>query len=126
MNEKILKSILDKKRELDRHRPLPSAIVKKLEEEFSIAWTYNSNAIEGNTLTLQETEIVLNTGITIGGKTVNEHFEVINHKKGIDFVRSLVSKKENVTEDTIRKLHELILQSIVYSRRAADRLSRRR
>jgi Fic family protein len=79
MNNNLLKSILGKKRALDTYRPLPPAIVKKLEEEFSIAWTYNSNAIEGNTLTLQETEIVLNSGITIGGKTVNEHFEVVNH-----------------------------------------------
>ena len=112
MNKKILNSINGKKRELDRHRPLSPSIVRKLEEEFFIAWTYNSNAIEGNTLTLQETEIILNTGVTIGGKTVNEHFEVINHKNGIDFVKSLVSRKENVTEETIKKLHALILKSI--------------
>jgi len=112
MNKKLLDSILGKKQELDRHRPLPPSIVRKLEEEFLVAWTYNSNAIEGNTLTLQETEIVLNSGVTIGGKTVNEHFEVINHKNGIDFVKSLVSKKENVTEKTIKQLHALILQSI--------------
>ena len=112
MNKKLLDSILGKKQELDRHRPLPPSMVRKLEEEFLVAWTYNSNAIEGNTLTLQETEIVLNSGVTIGGKTVNEHFEVINHKNGIDFVKSLVSKKENVTEKTIKQLHALILQSI--------------
>lgn len=112
MNSKILQSILGKKRALDRYRPLPAAIVKKLEEEFFIAWTYNSNAIEGNTLTLQETEIVLNTGVTIGGKTVNEHFEVINHKNGIEFVKSLVNRKENLTEDTVKQLHSLILKSI--------------
>lgn len=112
MNEKLIESINGKKRELDRHRPLNPSIVRKLEEEFSIAWTYNSNAIEGNTLTLQETEIVLNTGVTIGGKTVKEHFEVINHKNGIDFVNSLVSKKENVTKETVKKLHALILKSI--------------
>ncbi len=112
MNKKILNSILGKKSELDRHRPLSPSIVLKLEEEFSVAWTYNSNAIEGNTLTLQETEVVLNAGVTIGGKTVNEHFEVINHKNGIDFVRSLVSRKENVTEETIKKLHALILKSV--------------
>lgn len=83
MNEKLLISILAKKAELDKHRPLNPSIVKKLEEQFVLEWTYNSNAIEGNTLTLQETEIVLNQGITIGGKTVNEHLEAINHKKGI-------------------------------------------
>lgn len=112
MNEKLLQSIEGKKRELDRNRPLNSSIVRKLEEEFSIAWTYNSNAIEGNTFTLQETEIVINTGITIGGKTVNEHFEAINHKKGIDYLKLVVDKKETITEQTIRNLHSLILKSI--------------
>lgn len=112
MNKKLLNSILGKKRELDRYRPLSPSIVLKLEEEFSVAWTYNSNALEGNTLTLQETEVILNAGITIGGKTVNEHFEVINHKNGIDFVKSLVSRKENVTEETIKMLNALILKSI--------------
>ena len=112
MHEKLLRSIEGKKRELDRNRPLNPSIVRKLEEEFSIAWTYNSNAIEGNTLTLQETEIVINTGITIGGKTVNEHFEAINHKKGIDYIKLIVDKKERITEQTIKNLHSLILKSI--------------
>ena len=112
MNSTLRQSILGKKQALDRYRPLPPALLKKLEEEFALAWTYNSNAIEGNTLTLQETEIVLNSGVTIGGKTVKEHFEVVNHKNGIDFVKSLVAKKEPLTEDTIRQLHVLILQSI--------------
>ncbi len=93
MTEKLINSIEGKKRELDKHRPLRATIVKKLEEEFSIAWTYNSNAIEGNTLSLQETEVVLNQGITIGGKTVNEHFEAINHKKGIEYIKFIVTKK---------------------------------
>ena len=112
MNEKLLSSIEGKKRELDRNRPLNASIVRKIEEEFTIAWTYNSNAIEGNTLTLQETEIVINTGITIGGKTVNEHFEAINHKEGIEYLKSVVNKNEKITEGTIKKLHALILKSI--------------
>ena len=105
MNEKLLRSIEGKKRELDRNRPLNPSIVRKLEEEFTIAWTYNSNAIEGNTLTLQETEIVINSGITIGGKTVNEHFEAINHKKGIDYLKLFVEEKGRITEQIIRNLH---------------------
>ena len=112
INKLLLGSIREKKRELDSHRPLNKSIVKKLEEEFSIAWTYNSNAIEGNTLSLQETEMVINAGITVGGKTVNEHLEAINHKKGIDFIRSIVLRKEKITEKTILKLHEYILSSI--------------
>ena len=112
MDKKLIESIQGKKLELDRHRPLNPSIVRKLEEEFLIAWTYNSNAIEGNTLSLQETQIVLNTGVTIGGKTVNEHFEVINHKNGIEYINSLVTKKTNITQNTVKKLHGLILKSI--------------
>ena len=112
MYDKLKNSIEGKKRELDRNRPLSPGIVRKLEEEFSIAWTYNSNAIEGNTLSLQETEVVLNEGITIGGKTVNEHFEAINHKKGIDYVKKIVEKKTNISEEVIRVLHRIILTSI--------------
>jgi Fic family protein len=112
MNEKLLKSILAKKAELDKHRPLNQSVVKKLEEQFAIEWTYNSNAIEGNTLTLQETEIVLNQGITIGGKTVNEHLEAINHKKGIEYLKKIIQKKENLSEDTIKNIHQIILKEI--------------
>ena len=112
MKEKLLQSIKGKKRKLDRSRPLSPSVVRKLDEEFTIAWTYNSNAIEGNTLSLQETEIVINRGITIGGKTVNEHFEAINHKNGIDYIKSVINRKEKITEKTIKKLHELILHSI--------------
>ncbi len=112
ISKNLLESIIGKKKELDLHRPLNKSIVKKLEEEFSIAWTYNSNAIEGNTLSLQETEMVINSGITIGGKTVNEHLEAINHKKGIDFIKSIVLKKEPITDKTIKTLHKYILNSI--------------
>ena len=112
MEEKLLNSIEGKKRELDRNRPLSSSIVRKLEEEFSIAWTYNSNAIEGNTLTLQETVLVVNSGITIGGKTVNEHLEAINHFKGIEFLKSIVTKKEEISEEIIKKMHKIILSTI--------------
>ena len=78
MDKRLLDSIEGKKRELDRFRPLPSAVVQKLNEQFTLEWIYNSNAIEGNTLTLQETELVLNRGLTIGNKSLQEHFEAIN------------------------------------------------
>lgn len=67
----------EKKKILDRKRPLSK---KTLEENFKLEWTYNSNAIEGNTLTLKETKVALE-GITIGGKTVHEHLEAINHNE---------------------------------------------
>ena len=90
MDKTLLASIEGKKRELDKLRPLPPSIVQKLKEQFLIEWTYNSNAIEGNTLTLQETELVLNRGLTIGNKSLKEHFEAINHKECIELIEKFV------------------------------------
>jgi Fic family protein len=74
-------SHLDKlKEKLDSYRPLPVAVVRNLHEDLVLRWTYHSNAIEGNTLTLKETKVVLE-GITIGEKTLREHFEAINHRR---------------------------------------------
>ncbi|EFM10655.1 huntingtin interacting protein E-like protein [Paenibacillus curdlanolyticus YK9] len=75
------------KMELDELRPLPTAAVRNLEEVYRVEWTYNSNAIEGNTLTLLETKLVLEEGLTIGGKKLREHFEVVNHSEAISYVQ---------------------------------------
>ena len=83
LNSDLLNSIEKKKRELDSYRPFSTELMHKLEEQFIVEWTYNSNAIEGNTLSLQETELVINRGLTIGNKSLKEHFEAINHKDGI-------------------------------------------
>lgn len=85
----FFKELDEKKQKLDSKRPLPKETLKSLEENFKLEWTYNSNAIEGNTLTLKETKVVLE-GITIGGKTMREHLEVINHKEAIEFLEELV------------------------------------
>ena len=112
MNPVLLKSIEGKKRELDICRPLPPEIVRKLDEQFTLEWTYNSNAIEGNTLSLQETELVINRGVTIGNKSLKEHFEAINHNEGIGFLYDFVKKKKKLDEKAILELHKLILRNI--------------
>jgi Fic family protein len=112
MDKTLLSSIEGKKRELDKLRPLPTSIVQKLKEQFLIEWTYNSNAIEGNTLTLQETELVLNRGLTIGNKSLKEHFEAINHKECIELVEKFVDKKEDLNTQFIKQLHKIILKNI--------------
>lgn len=99
------------KNKLDKYRPLPEEIVKNLHEDIVLRWTYNSNAIEGNTLTLKETKVALE-GITIGGKTMREHFEAINHKEAILYVEELVSDKIPLSEWTIKSIHKLILKNI--------------
>lgn len=99
------------KTQLDRHRPLPPAVVKNLHENLVLNWTYHSNAIEGNTLTLKETKVALE-GITVGGKSLREHFEAINHRDAIALVEELVQKQQPLDEWTIKSLHQLVLKNI--------------
>lgn len=98
------------KKQLDLLRPLPPYTVKSLHENMLLEWTYHSNAIEGNTLTLKETKVVLE-GITIGGKSMREHFEAINHKEAIEYVESIVGQKEPLSEREIKSIHQLILKN---------------
>jgi len=97
--------------ELNQFRPFSPNTLKSLREQLIVEWTYNSNAIEGNTLTLQETKVALE-GITIGGKSLREHFEVISHQEAILFIEELVQKNEELNELDIKSIHALILKSI--------------
>ncbi|ALX48941.1 Fic family protein [Lentibacillus amyloliquefaciens] len=100
-----------KKERLDDKRPLPKYTLRSLREKLLLEWTYNSNAIEGNTLTLQETKVVLE-GITVGGKAMREHLEVINHRDAITYVEEIVQRQEFLSEWQIRNLHRLVLKEI--------------
>lgn len=97
--------------EIDSKRPLNKDSVNSLRENLIVDWTYNSNAIEGNTLTLSETKVVLE-GITIGGKSVVEHLEAINHKEAIYFLESLINDNEQLSEWNIKNIHAIILKNI--------------
>ena len=99
------------KRELDSKRPIPKATLKSLKETINLEWIYNSNGIEGNTLTLRETQIVLE-GITVGGKSIKEHLEAINHEKAILYLDELVKDKQPITEWNIKNIHQIILKEI--------------
>lgn len=99
------------KARLDALRPLPAALLRNLHDELVLRWTYHSNAIEGNTLTLMETKVVLE-GITVGGKRLREHFEAINHRDAILYVEDIVRRTEPFSEWQIRNLHRLILKNI--------------
>jgi Fic family protein len=96
---------------LDRQRPLDPAIVRNLREDLIVRWTYHSNAIEGNTLSLRETKVALE-GITIGGKTLREHLEAVNHREAILLLEEVVQKNAEFSEWMIRSLHQLILKGI--------------
>lgn len=112
MNEKVLKRIKDKKDQLSKLRPLPQSALQRLKSELSIEWTYNSNAIEGNTLTLQETRLVLEQGITVKGRNLREHFEAKNHEKAILFVEELAKPRYSLCERDILKVHSLVVENI--------------
>lgn len=112
MNSKIFKRIADKQKKLKQLRPLPQAALERLQAQFNIEWTYNSNAIEGNTLTLRETRMVLEQGVTVKGKNLREHFEITNHEKAIEFVESLAKPKYLLTVEDVFSIHSLVLQNI--------------
>ncbi|MCW1967970.1 MAG: Fic family protein [Anaerolineae bacterium] len=113
MIEKRLLARIDQlKRELDALRPLPAVAVARLKEHLNVEWTYNSNAIEGNTLTLRETQLILQHGVTIGGKSLREHFEVVNHSEAIEYVEHLAQKDDPITGADIRQIHNLVLAKI--------------
>ncbi|WLR41802.1 Fic family protein [Bacillus carboniphilus] len=107
----MFEKIEEMKIQLDESRPLEKYTLKSLREKMLLEWTYHSNAIEGNTLTLNETKVVLE-GITVGGKTMREHLEVINHRDAILYVEEIVQKKEVFSEWQIKNLHRLVLKGI--------------
>ncbi len=106
--ESLLSQIDRKKKELDGKRPLTEGEVARLNEEFTVEYTYNSNAIEGNTLTLRETDLVLR-GLTIDKKPLKDHMEAVGHKEAFDFVTELVKEKCEINERVIKQIHYLVL-----------------
>ena len=107
-----LRQIDELKARLASARPLPKAALHKIEEALAIEYTYESNRIEGNTLTLQETALVIEEGLTIGGKSLREHLEAINHNEAIAFIKDIAQGEEPITERTILQIHALILRGI--------------
>jgi cell filamentation protein, protein adenylyltransferase len=102
-----------KKQELDQYRPLPHALCRNLEDWFRIELTYTSNGIEGNTLTRQETALVVEKGLTVGGKSLKEHLEAANHAAALDWMHHLISRSSSsISEDIILQIHKLILKGI--------------
>ncbi|MCF8201572.1 MAG: Fic family protein [Crocinitomicaceae bacterium] len=93
-------------------KPLGAAQILKLKSFFHTAYTYESNRIEGNTLSLQETHLVVNEGITIGGKTMREHLEAINHQEAIDFIEGLVQNTAVLNKEILLQIHQLVLKGI--------------
>ncbi|MGE0633514.1 MAG: Fic family protein [Pseudobdellovibrionaceae bacterium] len=112
--KRILARINEKYNLIQSQRPLSPAVVAKLKEQFSLEMTYNSNAIEGNKLTLKETFLVINNGLTVKGKSLQDHLEAKNHHEAIHFLYELIEheKRHTVSEQLIRSLQQLIVRDI--------------
>lgn len=111
LKEDFFSEVDELKEMLDKKRPLSKETIKSLKESVNLEWTYNSNGIEGNTLTLRETQVVLE-GITVGGKSIKEHLEAINHEKAILYLDEIVKDENPITEWNIKNIHQLILKDI--------------
>lgn len=96
------------KEELEKHRPLPKAILQSLEEKLEIDEVHNSTAIEGNALTLGETALVLTKGLTIGGKSLKDHLEVKSYDKAYQYIKTIYKKTKKIDEKIILEIHKLI------------------
>lgn len=110
MDAKFIK-IDELKSLLDSYRPLPLDTATSLRKAIAVDMTYNSNAIEGNTLTLSETKVVIEDGITVNGKSIKEHLEALNHYEAIEYVISILNNRI-VGVDIIKNLHYLIMKGI--------------
>ena len=108
----LLQQIDKLKDKLQAIRPLPAEALNKIKASFEMEYTYESNRIEGNTLTLQETALVVSEGVTIGGKSMVEHLEAINHAQAIEFIKDIARSDIEINERTIKEIHGIILHGI--------------
>lgn len=108
----IIQRIEGKKKKLDQVRPLPQSALHKIREALSVEWTYNSNAIEGNTLSLRETQMILEEGVTISGKSLREHFEAKNHDTALKHLNALATQETPLESSEILSLHGYVMRSI--------------
>lgn len=113
IQEELLTRINEKMKQLISMRPIPADALGRLHEEMRLVHTYHSNAIEGNTLTLQETKLVLEEGLTIGGKSLREHLEASNNAKAFDRMEELAKKKIAIDHVTIQEIHEIVTRGIL-------------
>ncbi|MBU0651824.1 MAG: Fic family protein [Proteobacteria bacterium] len=111
MTTPVLKQIDALKARIDAHRPLDAHMLKQVREYFRIGMAYSSNALEGNSLTETETKIVIEDGITIGGKPVRDHLEALGHSEAYDLLFRL-AKNQEITEANVKELHRLFYYRI--------------
>jgi Fic family protein len=112
LGNQIKARLEEKLSKLNEYRPLPKEVIVKLNEQFAIEMTYNSNAIEGNTLTLQETAWVIQDGLTIKGKSMKDHLEARDHYSALTFLYEVIEQdvRQTISEMLIRTIHQLVVR----------------
>jgi Fic family protein len=113
LDPRLARRLAEKKAELERYRPLSPHIVRRLHDDLRVVLTYHSNALEGNTLTLRETQLVIEHGLTVGGHTLREYLEATNHAAAFEQLARLADSATPLTIDTILELHELVMRQIL-------------
>src|SRR5438874_9727847 len=113
MDTRLARRLMQKKKQLDAFRPMESFTVQRLHHDLRLLATYHSNAIEGNTLSLHETQMVLEYGITVDGHPLREYLEATNHAEASDFVVALIERREPITIETILSLHRVVMDKIL-------------
>lgn len=103
------RKIEELKKRLAEMRPLNEGEIKRLKEEFIVGNTYHSNAIEGSTLTLRETALILGEGVTIAEKPLREHLDAIGHRDAFEYIAGIAKEKSSLNERTIKEIHSLVL-----------------
>lgn len=106
--------ILAKKIKYEQNKSKINAVtLSSYEKDFELRFTHNSTAIEGNTLTLMETKVVLEDGVSIGGKELREIYEIVNHKNAYDYVKKCISENKPLTENIVKDLHAILTENII-------------
>ncbi len=106
--------IISKKNKLVQNKSkIDSVTLSSYEKDFELRFTHNSTAIEGNTLTLMETKVVLEDGISVGGKKLREIYEVVNHQKAYGYVKKCIAEHKPLTENIVKDLHAILTENII-------------
>jgi len=112
INKRIHRRIIAKKERFDRHRPLSPSTLNRLRADLAVEYTYDTNAMEGGTLTLRETRLIIEEGITVAGKPLKDHLAAINHPEALGYVEELVHEGGEIDEEAILKVHRIVLKGI--------------
>lgn len=117
LDPRLAERLVRKKAQLDHYRPLPRDTVRRLNEDLRVFLTYHSNAIEGNSLTLHETQMVIDYGITVDGHPLREYLEATNHAEAYMYIIACVQQQEPINVEMILTLHTIVMDKILEAKR---------